>query len=487
MQPPSLFVRRLNVFVLIFVLHFPFTVALTAEHELEGGDRRFTVENNDLEVGKAVVDITPPVPYRMSGYFSERLSTGIKDRLFAKTLVFEQGTTRGAIVFCDLIGISVDVSQRARKLAEEKTGIPARNISITATHSHTGPLYFGALRKHFHDRMNAATGKDQHESIDYPKQLVDKIVSSISQAHKAAQPVQFQAGFGTEKRLSFNRRFHMKNGGVRFNPGQQNPNILRVAGPIDPEIGVVTFSKQGQTAPWGALVAFALHLDTVGGTEYSADYPGHMQNYLREKINKDFVSFFGAGTCGDINHIDVKIKGRRSANEIGSMLGQSVEKTIKSLAKPQKPSLAIRNTRLEAELQTFTDEEIGKAQSHMKMVDSPKLSFLERVHAYKVTAVGLRPGKKIPIEIHAFRLSKECAIVTLPGEVFVELGLAIKNASPFETTIVIELANDAPGYLPTRKAFAEGSYETVNSRIKSGYGEKMATAAIRLLKELAAE
>jgi hypothetical protein len=64
------------------------------------------------------------------------------------------------------------------------------------------------------------------------------------------------------------------------------------------------------------------------------------------------------------------------------------------------------------------------------------------------------------------------------------LGLAIKRASPFATTLVIELCQDAPGYIPTKKAFAEGSYETVNSRVAPGGGEEMAEAAIRLLNAL---
>ena len=63
--------------------------------------------------------------------------------------------------------------------------------------------------------------------------------------------------------------------------------------------------------------------------------------------------------------------------------------------------------------------------------------------------------------------------------------MKIKQDSPFATTLVIELCNDTPGYLPTRKAFAEGSYETVNSRIKPGWGEKMADEAIGLLQDLA--
>jgi len=96
----------------------------------------------------------------------------------------------------------------------------------------------------------------------------------------------------------------------------------------------------------------------------------------------------------------------------------------------------------------------------------------------------MRPGRTIPLEVQVFRLSRDVAVVGLPGEVFADLGIAIKQASPFETTLVIELCQDAPGYIPTKKAFAEGSYETVNSRIAPGGGEMMAEAAIRLLKEL---
>lgn len=445
------------------------------------------VAADDFLVGKSVIEITPPIPYRMSGYFSERLSTGIKDRLYAKTLVFIQGKTKGAIVFCDLIGISPKVAQKARAEAETKYGIPANNISIAATHSHTGPLYFGALRKHFHDRKVKASGTDEFEVVDYPQKLVGAIVKSIGLAHETAQAVKMQVGNASENRLSFNRRFHMKTGGVRFNPGQQNPNIVRVAGPIDPEVGLVSFTNINSSRPWGSIVAFALHLDTVGGTEYSADYPKYLQDRLRQTRGDDFVSFFGAGTCGDINHIDVKIKGRRSAQEIGTLLGETVDKKLTSLATVQKPDLAIKNTKVDALLQTYAQSEIEKCKKNMDLVDTSKLSFLDRVHTYKVTALQMRNAKSIPLEVHAFKLSKECAIVTLPGEVFVELGMAIKAASPFDTTLVIELANDAPGYIPTRKAFAEGSYETVNSRVQTGYGEQMATAAIRLLKELAAK
>jgi neutral ceramidase len=72
----------------------------------------------------------------------------------------------------------------------------------------------------------------------------------------------------------------------------------------------------------------------------------------------------------------------------------------------------------------------------------------------------------------------------LPSEIFVEFGLAIKSASPFKTTLVVELANDDLAYIPTKRAFAEGSYEITNSRVQPGTGEKLADAAVALLKEL---
>ena len=126
----------------------------------------------------------------------------------------------------------------------------------------------------------------------------------------------------------------------------------------------------------------------------------------------------------------------------------------------------------------------AKARKDMEHVGDRSVSLLDRVETYKIVALQDFQEETIPLEIHAFRLSPDVAIVTLPGEIFVEVGLHIKLSSPFKTTLVIELANDAPDYIPTRKAFVEGGYETVNSRITLGGGEKMVEAAIVLLKEL---
>jgi hypothetical protein len=442
---------------------------------------------SDLAAGVAAVDITPPVGYRMSGYFSERLNTGTHDPLYAKVIVLRQGDEQAALVFCDLIGISREISDHACKLASEKTGIAASNIVIACTHSHTGPLYSGALRRHFHDLAVAQHGRDPHEQVDYPAELAAKLADAIGQAHAAAAPSRLHAGIAAETRLSFNRRFHMKDGTVVCNPGKLNSNIVRPAGPIDPDVGILLI-RDSSGRPLASLSVFALHLDTVGGTEYSADYPRYLESSLRESLGDQFVSLFGAGTCGDLNHIDVSHdrpqKGHGEAQRIGTALAETVRAALPQLRPVQSPALALRTTTVHAPLQQYTAEQVAEARTNMSKIGTRELPFLKQVEAYKIMALQQLSGATLPMEVRVFRLGADVAIVTLPGEVFVELGLAIKRSSPFANTLVIELANDAPGYVPTREAFAEGSYETVNSRVQSGGGEMLVEAAVKLLLEL---
>jgi sugar phosphate isomerase/epimerase len=449
--------------------------------------RQASAGEAELRAGVAVADITPPVGYRMAGYFNERRSTGVLNPLHAKALVLRQGDVSAAMVFCDLIGLPLDVTSRARKQAEAKTGIPAANILLAATHAHTGPLYFGALRKYFRKKAVAEHGSDPYEKLNYADELVDKLVEVVTQANAAAKPVLTEAGTTEQHGLSFNRRFHMKDGTVRFNPGVLNPDIVRAAGPIDPGVGIVFFRQVGgDQRPIAALVNFSLHLDTTGGTLYAADYPYYLEKALRQKYGEQFVCLFGTGTCGDINHIDVAKKERLKPDYIGRTLADTVSGEVESLRPGAESSLAVQSAIVRAPLQHYGPEKVAWAHENIRKVGTRDLPFLKQVEAYKILALEMRPKPLIPLEVQVFRLSRDVAVVALPGEVFVELGLAIKRASPFKTTLVIELCQDAPGYIPTKKAFAEGSYETVNSRVAPGGGEMMAEAAIRLLKELGA-
>jgi neutral ceramidase len=439
------------------------------------GDRR----PGSLEVGASEIDITPPLGYRMAGYFYERLNTGTKDPLKAKAIVLAHGDLRAALVFCDLASVPASVTSRSRQEAERRTGIPAAHIAVAATHSHTGPLYTGGMAKILHERAVAAEGRDAQD-FDYASQLSERIVQAVQRAASALRPATLSAGLTEELTLSFNRRFRMKDGTVRTNPGALNPEILSAAGPIDPELSLIV-ARDGERA-FAALSVFALHCDTTGGTEYSADYPYYLERDLRASLGESFISLFGAGTCGDINHIDVSRKKQRSAKEIGVALGQDALAEFPKL-KPVAPALAMRSSRVDVPLQKRTAQDLAAARADVAKVGAKETPFLEQVRIVTTLHLGDLPPV-LPLEVQVLRLSADVAIVTLPGEIFVEHGLAIKRQSPFAHTIVIELANDNCAYVPTKAAFAQGAYEVENSRVTPGGGERIVAEAVRLLKDL---
>ncbi len=114
-----------------------------------------------------------------------------------------------------------------------------------------------------------------------------------------------------------------------------------------------------------------------------------------------------------------------------------------------------------------------------------KIRSLEKIRMNEAVAptIDTEPWV-VPLEVQAFKISEEIAVVAMPGELFSEFGMSIRAASPFSTTIVIQLANSHIAYVPTIKGFAEGGYEALNSRLKPGGGEMMVEAAIGLLNAL---
>ncbi len=438
-----------------------------------------------FRAGLAAIDITPPVGWRMSGYFYERLSTGTHDPLQAKAMVLQQGDERAALVFCDLIGVPATITGPVRAAASRKTGIPAANIMIAATHTHTGPLYYGGLREYLHERAVKANGKDPFEGVDYRQILSDRLVSVIVQANRQLIPVDLQVTKTNLTGLAFNRRYQMKNGSVQFNPGKTNDNVVRSAGPVDPELILLGIKRRDDRQAIGCLTSFALHADTVGGTEYGADFPCYLERSLRRVAGERFMSFFGNSACGDINHINITDprpqKGVVEAERIGRVLGGRVAGSFWALQPVERPHLMIHGETVAVPLQKYSAAQIADARQAMDGIGGKELPFLKQVEAYKIMDLQLR-GSTLTAEVQVFRIGADTAVVALPGEIFCELGMLVRQRSPFRNTMIVELANDSIGYVPTRRAFKEGSYEVVNSRVEAGGGEKLVETAVRLLQ-----
>jgi neutral ceramidase len=433
----------------------------------------------ELRVGAAAVKITPPSGTPMAGYYDPRGSTGVLDDLFAKAAVLDDGQTRVALVVCDLIGLTESVVAEARKLIQEKTKIPGERVMLSATHTHTGPaLTRGTPR-------DDVDGAGTEPARKYTAGLPALIAQAVADAQSRLAPARASFARESEHRLSFNRRYWMKDGSVGWNPGRLNPRTIRPAGPIDPEVDIVCFETP-RRKPVLTYVNFAMHPDTTGGTMVSADYPGALARRLAEYKGPAMLTLFANGACGNINHINVQWSDRQQgpdeANRLGTILAAAVFKAYMGLRPVADVKLRVRREAIELPLAKVTDEEIRQARE--TVARGAKAKFLDRVQAHKALDVAALQGKPLPAEVQVITMGKDLAWVSLPGEAFVELGLSIKAASPFQQTNVVELAGGSIGYIPNRSAYAEGNYEVVSARCAEGSGEMLVSAAVRMLEEL---
>ena len=413
----------------------------------------------------------------MGGYYHVRYATGVHDDLHAKALVLEQGGAKAAIVSCDLVSLPRGFVEDARRLIQQQTGIDGSRVMISATHAHTSPEMGGRATNL--EPKSAAIAKEWWGS------LAGKIAESVRVADSRLTPARVRAGTGHEDSVAFNRRYHMKDGSVGWNPGKRNPNIVRPAGPIDPEVSVLHFESTGGQ-PLSTFVNHALHLDTVGGEEFSSDFPYTIAKVLDAVKGPEHVTIFTMGTSGNVNHIDVRTAERQNghgeAARIGAILAGEVLRTMKKLGPVDAGALRVRHETVPLPLNPFEAADVEKARQVVASYGKPGASpFLEQVKAFRVLDVAERGGKPLDAEVQVIALGDQVAWVGLPGEIFVELGQAIKLASPFRYTVISTLANGLVGYVPDRKAYPQGNYEVVSARMAAGSGELLVDAATRLL------
>lgn len=433
----------------------------------------------ELRLGVAAVDITPPNGTPLAGYYYTRPSEGVLDALFAKAAVFDDGERTAALVVCDLVTLPRSIVLEARRRISELTGVPGSNVMIAATHSHTGPVL---VRD---SALDAVTGADNPLCRTYNAALPERIARAVAEARARLQPVRVWFARESEPRIAFNRRYWMRDGSIGWNPGKLNPNILRPAGPIDPEVGVVYFdSPEGR--PVLTFVNYALHPDTTGGTRVSADFPGALARRLAEVKGPDMLTLFANGACGDVNHLDVRWPARQSgpeeANRIGTVLAGAVCAAYSRLQPSSNTALRVASETMALPLPEISDADLQRAREIAQR--GAKAGFLERVEAYKILDVAARSGRPWEVEVQAIALGGELAWVSMPGELFVEPGLNLKAASPFRQTHIVELANGSIGYIPKRSAYAEGNYEVLSARCAAGSAEQLVAAALRLLDQL---
>ncbi len=229
----------------------------------------------------------------------------IHDETHARSIVLDDGQTRLAIVVADLCMVSRETLDEAKQRAHEYTDIPVENMLMSATHTHSAGTACSVFQS------------DPDE--DYLAFFSERMADAVIRANNHLAPARIGWVVGEEPSEVHNRRWRMKPGTelpnpfggqdqVLMNPGVGNPDLLEPAGPIDPEVSVVSVqSPEGQ--PIALLANYSLHY--VGGTEHgavSADYFGRFADRMQELLGANqphspFVAIMSNGTSGDINNI----------------------------------------------------------------------------------------------------------------------------------------------------------------------------------------
>lgn len=439
-----------------------------------------------MRAGAATVNITPPLGIKMRGYFQERIARDIHDELYAKSLVLDDGETKLAIVVCDLIGASRKYLDKAKELINERCGIPPSNVLISCVHTHTGP---------------------DVDDMNYGDFLIHRIADSVQLANNRLREAELGCEREEEDKPLGNRRFFMKDGTVWTNPGILNPNIVKPAGPIDPEIEVLCVREpNGKTI--ALLANYAMHYAGLSPTEkredmymISADYFGAFSELIQRLKGERFVSMLANGACGDVIMFDA-MKPHKKVNKffghaerIAALIAAKVIWAWNQMEFHKSLKLAATMEEITIPRRMPTDEEIELAKKLMKGEIEPrnmrqralKYFFGPRIEEF------LKGPKEVKTWVQVLSIGKLAAMVGLPGEIFVEHGLRIKRESPFTYTFVIELANDSIGYVPTLRAFKEegsleasGSYETTigPNRLIPEAGDMLVNSALKMLNKL---
>jgi hypothetical protein len=419
-----------------------------------------------MKVGFAEYDITPPIGKNIPGGFKPWVTEEpARGKLLATAMaVTAQGTTL-ILVSTDTLSMQVSFSDRIRNRISEATGVPFAQIMIASTHTHTG-------------------GAPDYQLWLCPPDpevagLTEKgVVNAAIEAYRNQCEARLGVGIGEERRFSFCRDFYMADGTMRMNPPRKTDEdraaMLRTVATPDHSVNVMRVDDENGDVR-GFIVNYANHPDCHAKDKksFSADFPGALRRTLKRIYGEDLFVLFFNGTAGDINCIDYKNQtdksyysnGKNAPEAIGAGLGSTVvEINMGICADVTEPVLGAISGSVQLDRRYKSEEQFRWAQEIAKDMESHDSQTRAYATEYLESDDDVTPI--IDFEIHTLLLGP-WAIVGLPSEIFTDIGKLIKRASPFEHTLIVELANGTHGYLATKVAHDYGLYETKLSKINA--------------------
>ncbi len=447
-------------------------------------------------------EVTPPLGTFMPGCAKKRYAENVKDKVYAKAVAIDNGRETVAAVVLDSVSLSSDAHDIIVKRVGEYTGIKAENIIVAANHTHEGAP------------MNDSPLIGGYVEPAYVNIVVRLMADAITLAYRNMQNVRIKYGCGEAYGISFNRNFVMRDGTVSTNTGRSifevteenispevpvvkitdahknfngkiiNPNCVGNLAGIDPAVPVLSFeNEEGEVI--GAIINFACHQTCLSRLELSGDYSSILSKELKKLYGPDFVSFFIAGTCGDINHINptIPVMPDDTYIKMGKILAEEAKKAIDNGEEIKGENLISRKEKVSLKARE-ADEASLKEQAKRFCEGTSSILRLRGLIDYYSN----NERETIDVYVQCTRIG-DVYFYALPGEVYVDFGLKIKENSPSGKNLITELANANVGYIPIREAFLpQASLYEATPNMKTCMEEEagyiLSDKAIALAKEL---
>lgn len=448
--------------------------------------------------GFAERDITPEIGMEAPGGYGKSYHKSVHDPCKVRASVFDDGKAKVAVVGIDALGIRRDTVLKVRKAVHEKTGIPTEAILIGASHSHSsGPcgwLLPGELDHASPLVQDLAYKQSTNANPEYLTKVEQALIDAICEAHDRRVEAKAGVGSGVEDQVAYNRRFLMKNGRSVTHPGLGNPDIVKPAGPVDPEVGVIgAWDAKDPSKLLGCVVNFSCHATTSPGG-ISANYIYYLEKVIQGYYGKDCVVVFLAGASGDVTQVDnqspyVYPTGDRWAQLVGGKVGAEALKSLLTMEPgtltPVAAKLKVWNIKRRVPAPERVKESLALIEGDKSKADPTEWTFAKETLMLDAL---LKKEPEAEVEVQVVQVGP-AVFVTNPAEYFCQFGLDIKKGSGFPFTFPVSLANGCVGYVPTEDAFDEhgGGYETrltSYSNLEITGGSQMRDTGIELARQL---